>query len=894
MVGHITFDAFLTRLGAAATTRAQERRLTASTKTVNDAVKYSLFTDAVPTKNDWDNENLRQLNHTIHAVVNSPLDWEAVERVVQIDIFSEDMIESLDNRGVTSDFPQLLKYAFEWQFNRLPEEGVFPATLEEWLEVWRNRKVRRIDEDADDEDLEEAFRPLVERWLECEPADFDEHDHPDNITHDVPAEVVAARQEEISATKKKGSGRGKTPRGSKTSGDVSRSTKTSGKAKAGDSAVQRHRRLCPARERCERCVRRGVKECVLGTGRKTCDECKRLKQKCTFGGADASGASGDAAGHKSQSIEPAGNPGEDASQHGPDKAESSRSGGRSAGKRRADTDEEPMNPAKRRKPDEEELARMWEHMQALEGRVVELEAIVARKDAADAAQASISGPAAGAAPLPASADRAGPAPPSAIEGGVEPAPAPANGNGTGMTPPTTSEDGAEPAPPPADGNGARSAPPPSGENGAGSSPSSANEDGTGAGPAAADKLAPTDSTYERLAGPDPGITVTALGSELHRIRRLTGGFTRRALLPIRTTLHGRGTHQNTWDDETLRITNVTIRAAVDSPLDWEAVEHILQADIFGVFPATLEEWLDVWRNRGVRKIAEDADETELEAAFRPLVDRWLANDRFLEPQSHGAQEVVAARMKEKEQEEKPAPKKRSGRGSASQTSKTPGNAEAGSTRGATAPKDVPGQATGADASGASGDAAGHKSQSMEPAGNPGEDASQHGPDKAESSRSGGRSAGKRRADTDEEPMNPAKRRKPDEEELARMWEHMQALEGRVVELEAIRRPCWPRPPSAIEGDVEPAPPPANGNSSGSVPPPTSGQSVEPVPPPAIGNTVGPAPLFATEGGAGGGPPSTTEGGGEPIPPPADREVGPAPPSASMDGNGCTPASSPKV
>ena len=75
------------------------------------------------------------------------------------------MIESLDNRGVTSDFPQLLKYAFEWQFNRLPEEGVFPATLEEWLEVWRNRKVRRIDEDADDEDLEEAFRPLVERWL---------------------------------------------------------------------------------------------------------------------------------------------------------------------------------------------------------------------------------------------------------------------------------------------------------------------------------------------------------------------------------------------------------------------------------------------------------------------------------------------------------------------------------------------------------------------------------------------------------------------------------------------------------------------------------------------------------------------------------------------------------
>ena len=57
------------------------------------------------------------------------------------------------------------------------------------------------------------------------------------------------------------------------------------------------------------------------------------------------------------------------------------------------------------------------------------------------------------------------------------------------------------------------------------------------------------------------------------------------------------------------------------------------------------------------------------------------------------EEVVAARMKEKEQEEKPAPKKRSGRGSASQTSKTPGNAEAGSTRGATAPKDVPGQAT---------------------------------------------------------------------------------------------------------------------------------------------------------------------------------------------------------
>ena len=87
MVGFISFEAFLARLGAVATRGTQVRQLGAAKKSLNDETPTPLFTDAVPLKDDWNEELVEQLNHTMHSVVDSPLEWKAIERVVQHDIF---------------------------------------------------------------------------------------------------------------------------------------------------------------------------------------------------------------------------------------------------------------------------------------------------------------------------------------------------------------------------------------------------------------------------------------------------------------------------------------------------------------------------------------------------------------------------------------------------------------------------------------------------------------------------------------------------------------------------------------------------------------------------------------------------------------------------------------
>lgn len=87
MVGTVSFDDFLSRLSSAAESGPQQRRVAAAIATADTEDPRPLFTDVPPTKDEWDDALLMQLNHTVHSVYDSPLDWEAIDRVMRRHIF---------------------------------------------------------------------------------------------------------------------------------------------------------------------------------------------------------------------------------------------------------------------------------------------------------------------------------------------------------------------------------------------------------------------------------------------------------------------------------------------------------------------------------------------------------------------------------------------------------------------------------------------------------------------------------------------------------------------------------------------------------------------------------------------------------------------------------------